>query len=252
MEGSDLVTVYIDLLQEKCCRFPNQLFVGEQGKKNLAYLTRYLIEEYLNIPIEDIPDRVSADILWRHRLRPPATVHGWNFIELVQHAYPGQFYAWEFRQVSNGYWKGEKGRQRAIEAIKYVSEEKCRIPYHEIPQCINYHFFKEHRIRGNFNLFGQSPYQVVDAVYPDQFQPWEFANVPMNCWKNAINIKQMMDCLLFEKLQFSSYQEAHKELKKRHFSQYRLTGFYQMAFDMRLLKAKHWIFDQVNSAGEIN
>ncbi|MDQ8739473.1 hypothetical protein [Paenibacillus sp. LHD-38] len=142
----------------------------------MAYLTRYLIEEHLNIPIEEITDRVNADILWKHRLRPPATVHGWDFMELVQHAYPGQFFAWEFRQVSNGYWKGEKGRQRAIEAIKYVIEEKCRIPYHEIPQCINYRFVKEHRLLGTLNVFGHSPYQVVDNIYPDQFQPWEFAN----------------------------------------------------------------------------
>ncbi|MEH7501844.1 hypothetical protein V7152_07315 [Neobacillus drentensis] len=58
----------------------------------------------------------------------------------------------------------------------------------------------------------------------------------MNYWKNTENIKQTLDWLFFQKLGFSSYVEALKKLKKNDFFQYRLTGLFQMAFDLRLFK----------------
>lgn len=43
--------------------------------------------------------------------------------------------------------------------------------HHEIPLRINYHFFKDYRLLGIFKSFGNSPYQVIYAVYPGHFQP---------------------------------------------------------------------------------
>ncbi|MBO7746737.1 hypothetical protein I8J29_21190 [Paenibacillus sp. MWE-103] len=245
MENNELITIYHEVLEGKRSRFPNHTFTGEQGKINLTNLTRYVIEKHLNIPVNEIPNHIDAKILWEHRLRPPALVQGWGFIDLIQHAYPKQFFPWQFKQVSYGYWSGEKGRQRAIEAVKYVIEKKCRIPIFEVPQQINSTFLKKHGLSGIFKVFGDSPYQMINAVYPNKFQPWEFSNVPLNYWKNEVNIKQMMDILLFEKLHFATYQEALIELNHRHFPHYRLTGFFQMAFNSRLLNAKNWIVGQI-------
>jgi hypothetical protein len=49
-------------------------FLGDQGKKYLAYITRYLIEEYLGIPTEQFPHCVGAKTLWDYRLRHPARI----------------------------------------------------------------------------------------------------------------------------------------------------------------------------------
>jgi hypothetical protein len=40
------------------------------------------------------------------------------------------------------------------------------------------------------------------------------ANVPMNYWMNPKNIKQTLDWFLFQKLGFSSYEEALLNSKK--------------------------------------
>ncbi|MEW9669856.1 hypothetical protein [Ammoniphilus sp. 3BR4] len=244
-EKEKVIDIYRQILKGHRARFPNHFFVGEQGKKYLAYLTRYLLEEYLNIPVKDISKRVKAEILWNHRLRPPAQFFGWNFLDVIQNAYPGKFQPWEFRQVSNHYWCGTGGRTRAIETVKYVIEVKCNIPHQEIPQKINHHFFRERGLLGIIRLFNDSPYRVINAIYPDQFHPWQFSNVPMNYWKNPIHVKQRMDVLLFEEIGFSSYQEAIKNLRKKYFFQYRLTGLFQMAFDSRLYKVKEWIAKQI-------
>lgn len=250
MELNSTVLIYKEILDGKRSRFPNYFFVGEQGKEILSSLTRYLIEEHLEIKIDDIPIYVNAELLWKYRLRAPAQAHGLNYIDLIQLAYPDQFYPWEFKQVSFGYWKGEQGRQKAIETVKYVIETKCEIQRHLVPKNVNHNFFKKHRLLGIFKIFGDSPFLVINAVYPDQFQLWEFSNVPINSWKNEENIKKILEWLFFEKLQFASYREAMDKLKIKHFSQYQLTGFYQMAFDQRLFKVKEWINNQINNGLE--
>ncbi|MEK4433113.1 DUF4046 domain-containing protein [Paenibacillus sp. FSL M7-0802] len=249
MESSEIITIYREVLEGKRARFPNYFFDGKQGKTHLICLTQYLLEKHLNIPTKDIPNKVNARLLWSHRLRPPASMHGWSFMELIQHAYPGQFHSWQFKQVSNGYWRGHIGLERAVETIKYVIENKCNIPHNKIPQHIDFHFFKQHRLTGILSLFGDSPYQAINAVYPNQFQPWEFNNVPMNYWRSDLNIKKAMNNLIFDKLSCSSYDEAHLKLKKTHFEKYGYSGLFQTAFNMRLYNVRKWL-DEAGDSGK--
>lgn len=241
-EKEKVTRIYQDVLSGKRKRFPNYFFTGAQGEKYLAYLTRYLIEDYLSIPVEKIPEEVKAETLWNHRLRPAAHTLGWrDFLEVIENAYPERFHSLEFKQVPWNYWKGESGRERAIKVLRDIIENKCQIPHHEIPVRVNHHFFKEHHLGGIFTSFGYSPYQVINAVYPGQFQPWELPNVPMNYWKNPENIKQALDWFLFQKLGFSSYEEALAKIKKKDFFHYRLTGMFQVAFNSRMFNVHQWI-----------
>jgi hypothetical protein len=121
---------------------------------------------------------------------------------VIENAYPRKFKPWEFNHVPWKYWRGENGRKRAIEVVRFMIEEKSKMAHHEIPLRINHRFFKEHGLTGILGSFGDSPYQVINAVYPGHFQPWELANVSMNYWKNPENIKQTLDWFLFQKLGF--------------------------------------------------
>ncbi|MFB1100495.1 DUF4046 domain-containing protein [Terribacillus sp. JSM ZJ617] len=109
------ISLYQDVLNGKRKRFPNYFFTGAQGKIYLAYMTRYLIEEYLKIPMERIPKEVKAETLWNHRLRPAAHTLGWrDFMKVIDNAYPGKYHILEFNQVPWRYWYGEEGRERAV------------------------------------------------------------------------------------------------------------------------------------------
>lgn len=242
-----VIEIYQDVLAKRRKRFPNYFFVGNEGKKYMRYMTCYLLEQHLSIPINEIPFQVGANTLWSHRLRPPAMLYGWNYYEVIDNAYPGIFKPWQFQQVPDKYWDGEEGKKRAIEAVKYVIEEKLKIPLKEIPIQVNIHFFNQHSLGGVFSLFGQSPFQVVDAVYPGIFKPWQFAHVPMNCWKNKKYIQEAMEDFLFKQLHFSSYHEAFLQLKGSHFTDFQLTGLFQMAFDSRMNNVREWIKNQLNN-----
>ncbi|MGM0879375.1 MAG: hypothetical protein ACQEWV_33540, partial [Bacillota bacterium] len=59
IEKEKVIQIYQDVLDGRRARFPNYFFVGDQGKKYVAFLTCYLIEEYLGIPVEEIPRKVK-------------------------------------------------------------------------------------------------------------------------------------------------------------------------------------------------
>jgi hypothetical protein len=176
-------------------------------------------------------------------------MYRWNYYDVIDNAYPGNFNPRDFQQVPRKFWSGKEGRNRAIEAIKNVIEKELKIPIEEIPLHVDHHFFKKYRLMGPFNIFGQSPFQVIEAVYPGVFKPWQFANVPMNCWKKQVYIEEAMDYFLFRELFFSSYEEAFVKLRKEHFFDFKLTGLFQMAFNCRIGKVREWIemkIDKIN------
>lgn len=241
IDHDEVIKVYLEVLHGVRARFPNHFFIGVDGRQRLITITRYLIEDYLQIPVVQIPDQVYADLLWKHRLRPPANLQGWNFSQLMEHCYPEEFKAWHFRQVSNGYWQKEDGHKRLIEAVKYVIEEECQIPIADIPNRITYEFFKQHNLYGAFNQFGQSTYQIINAAYPGLFHPWQFHTVPMNYWRDSQNIERAMNWLLFDVLKVNSYAESLAIIKIKHFVENQLQGLLLRAFNNRLYQAVEWI-----------
>jgi hypothetical protein len=40
-----VVKIYIDILDGKIKRFPNNFFIGEEGTKYIRFMTRYLLED---------------------------------------------------------------------------------------------------------------------------------------------------------------------------------------------------------------
>ncbi|MED4035913.1 hypothetical protein P4667_28305, partial [Priestia megaterium] len=65
------------------------------------------------------------------------------------------------------------------------------------------------------------------------------------CWKNEEYVREAMVDFLFRQLHFSSYEEAFLKLKGSHFTDFQLTGLFQMAFDSRMNNVKEWIKNQL-------
>lgn len=236
------VEIYQQVLRGTRKRFPNYYFNGQEGFQRLIQCTRFLIEDVLRIPESEIPKRVSAELLWSHRLRPPANKHQLNFTDLMATCYPNVSVL-DYKQVSNGYWVDDSGYIRGIEMVRKAIEETCNIPLREIPRVVNYKFFYEHKLTGIFNRFEQSPYAVINAVYPGIFHPWEFATVPMHFWENETNVKDAMHWLIYEKLEYTSWSEANIKLKMTDFERLGLGGLFTRRFHRRMQSVRQWIRD---------
>lgn len=55
-----------------------------------------------------------------------------------------------------------------------------------------------------------------------------------------------MDYFLFQQLFFSSYAEAFVKLRQQHFTDFQLTGLFQMAFDSEMRKVRQWVKIRMN------
>ena len=248
---TEVIQTYLDVLSGVRKRFPNHFFSGVDGRQRAILVTRYLIENRLEIPIEQIPEKVTAELLWQYRLRPMANIQGWNFSQLMEHCYPEYVKAWHFRQVSNGYWKQGDGRTRLIEAVRYVIEEECKMPVEDIPKQVTHAFFKERNLYGAFNQFGQSTYETINAAYPGRFYPWQFHTVPMNYWKDPLNVEIAMKWLIFEVLKMESYETVYPIIQIKHFAENQLQGLLIRVFHNRITEIREWVAARCSSHAAI-
>jgi hypothetical protein len=142
---------------------------------------RNFVEEVLRINPSEAPRLVGyatfcehglGGFLWsRYRNSPSAA---------IVDAYP-EMRVDQFRKRPNGYWVGEEGKRRAIDAIRWMVEEKMRIGVEEIPTRVNSATFLEHGLNTPLDLlFCASPYEGINAAYPGRFFPWEMEVTPMN------------------------------------------------------------------------
>ncbi|MCF8567998.1 DUF4046 domain-containing protein [Alicyclobacillus tolerans] len=250
-DQTEVIQIYREVLSGSRKRFPNHFFTGVDGKQRVIVITCHLIGTVLQIADEDIPEKVSAELLWKYRLRPPAQTQGWNFSQLMEHCYPEHLKAWHFHQVSNGYWQNEDGMKRLIEAIRFVIEEECQIPVEEIPKRVTHAFFKEHNLYGAFNQFGQSTYETVNAAYPGRFYPWQFHTVPMNYWKDSKNVESAMKWLVFDVLKMENYDSSWNQIQIKHFVENDLQGLLIRVFHNRIREVQTWITARCSSHATI-
>ncbi len=143
---------------------------------------RFLVEKVLGLDPETAPEQVNYYTFVEHGLQRMLWIHYRNSpASAVIDAYHGKIRAFQFRERPYGYWHGAKGRQRAIEAIRWLVEEKLRIPVDEIPGKINTDLLEEHGLETPMNLvFRGSPYELINAAYPGMFEPWEMEVTPTN------------------------------------------------------------------------
>ncbi|MEK6927768.1 MAG: hypothetical protein AABX11_05030 [Nanoarchaeota archaeon] len=119
----------------------------------------------------------------------------------------GKFYV----RGKRGILSQRNSEKVANKIIQTSIEEVARIPKKDVPVKANSRFFRNlglHVLLANF--YQDSAMNAVQAVYPDEFQPWEFNRSPLGYWSgdngaqngiNAIkwfckkrNIKKLADC----------------------------------------------------------
>ncbi|WP_258166045.1 hypothetical protein [Bacillus sp. MYb209] len=66
---------------------------------------------------------------------------------------------------------------------RWTIEEKLKLTDEEVKRHYNRSWMKKHRLSTPLMLYwDNSPYAMIQELYPDKFQEWEFANTPRNFW----------------------------------------------------------------------
>lgn len=158
---------------------------------------RWVVEEKLKLSDEELKKQWSKNFVCQHDLIGAVQyVFSNNLFLAIDSAYPNRFKPWEFQMVSNQYWTNET----VVEAVKWLIEEKLKLSEDELKEQWSYSLLKQHRLLlAVTDYFDGNLFDVIEAIYPNRFKPWEFQKVPSNFWTEETTI-EALKWLIEEKL----------------------------------------------------
>ncbi|MBE6068053.1 MAG: hypothetical protein E7211_10240 [Clostridium lundense] len=123
----------------------------------------------------------------------------------------------------HSFWTYENSRKNAVDITKYLIEEILCWSHEDIKNKLTQKtFFSNKLCTMLLKVYGGSPFEVINSVYPNKFKPWELKHVPNSYWtlKNGI---QATKWLIEEKLKWSD-DDIKERLTERTFFKYGLGG----------------------------
>lgn len=156
-----------------------------------------------------------------------------------------QLMPWETKKAPRGFWHGQQGRSNANVATKWLIEEKLQIPLQDVPKTISYRHFQMYGLGNMLKVvFRGSPYEAVEAVYPNTFHPWEFCCVGNGFWQGeagAVHAKEAIRWLIFDVLHLER-EEIPSKLHIETFRSFGLGGMLSIRFQNNISKALNFAF----------
>jgi hypothetical protein len=104
--------------------------------------------------------------------------------------YPSKFNEWEFKQVSNSFYKLQENRQKIMEwFIEQLLKDKIIHSIEGIPSKININTFRKYKIYKFLSVCHSGvSFRAFDEIYPNKWRIWEFKSCPNGFWENKENI----------------------------------------------------------------
>lgn len=102
--------------------------------------TRWLIEERLGIPVEEIPKRMSIREFHMNGLSKLLDLFNQNLYQVVENAYPQKFKPWQFNEQSD-LWKAPDALETARQATHWLITERLHIEPDKAAQHISRRHF---------------------------------------------------------------------------------------------------------------
>ena len=162
-------TIYPNKFKEwEFIKVPINFWNKEKGVE----ATKWLIEEKLKLTDEELKEQLSIKLFKDNRLGSMLDICFNNSpYRAINTIYPNKFKEWEFKNTPNNFWTKEKG----IEATKWLIEEKLKLTDEEIKEQLSVNLFKDNKLLGMlYHCFNSSPYQAINATYPNKFKPDDF------------------------------------------------------------------------------
>lgn len=135
-----------------------------------------------NIGFNEVPKRVTQEMLNRHRLNGALKHFDNSPSELIKSLLPEQFNKSDFIKT-NRYWQDINNVKKAIFDIIM----KYNIPHEKIPHIITKKLLAENGLSGLLHQYNGSPIEIVNACFPNEFLITEFIRSPNRYWYNKKN-----------------------------------------------------------------
>jgi len=135
----NVIEIYELVRCGKLKKFPMYFWECDESAVYVPQLIRYLIENILNWSDEYIKEKLRKSTFRDNSLGGLICIkYNDSAFPAITAAYPEKnFHAWDFVNTPNDYWQGEKGKEIAILAMKWLIEEKLKWSENEIIEKLN-------------------------------------------------------------------------------------------------------------------
>ncbi|QEL82436.1 DUF4046 domain-containing protein (plasmid) [Bacillus sp. JAS24-2] len=171
--------IYQEILDGRRKSFPPGTWSRDVDGQLKQRVTKYLIEEILKWNDEDIKEKWNQHLIQKFKLTSVMQSYRSSPYEMLNAAYPNRFEAWELKHTPRRFWTKEK----SLEILKKIIEEKERLTEFQLLENYDLNWLIKNKLGWACSkYFHDSPYQMLNAAYPNRFKEWELKNVPKNFW----------------------------------------------------------------------
>ncbi|MDD4931804.1 MAG: hypothetical protein PHG66_06710 [Candidatus Colwellbacteria bacterium] len=148
----------------------------------------WCLVELLNLKIENVPKKIN----YRTFVKFGLARYLWIFFNnspflAIRFAY-SKFEPKDMKKRPNGYWKGKRGKNKAIAELREILEKSGYKP-EDYPLIATHDFISDHGLRTPLDqMFSGSPFNFLDAVFPGKYMPWTMSTTPMTCFSDVKNV----------------------------------------------------------------
>ncbi|PEF43413.1 hypothetical protein CON22_26045 [Bacillus cereus] len=164
---------------------PRKFWTKEKGLEAL----RWTIEEKEKLTDKQLIEVYNMQWLSEHNLVAPCQIY-WNSnaFRMLNDLYSNTFKEWELINKRLGRWT----KNKALNALKWTIEEKEKLTDIEIRKIISVDWLKKKGLGSPLGKYWRdSPYKMINDLYPGRFKEWEFNSAPNKFWTKDKSLKAL-------------------------------------------------------------
>ena len=208
-----IVKIYHDLLSNQIRTLPRGTWTND---RNVVVLIRYVLEIKLELSKDEIP-KITRYVIQENKLWG-ALNRFKSLRKLIHFVYPNMYHECDFNRVTIDYWS-DIGRVKERFEWRLTQDGLSLI---DVPTFVNYDLLIKWGFSNPLKRHGDSPFQLLNAMYPNQFQATDFKKVPHHYRKdNAVLKKQFFEMLKKEQIDLKDVPE---KVNRDMLVQYRFGG----------------------------
>lgn len=231
---------YLNILLGIEKNFP-PFFFNENGPEKAAIITRFLIEQILQISPKKILQSKDSTFFIEYKLQPLFRLFNYSINRVLSNAYPEQITPWMDSRTNTDFWKNTENR---VQAVQWLVERKLKIDTAKLFSAnLTRKDFASCGLSYLFNNYYNSVSKALAEAYSNK-QPWELGNVPYEFWNEnntRAAIQWVINCKNWRLSELSA-RVRRGDFNRKTFAEFGLATLFERKFSKSIYRAVNFAY----------